>query len=246
MYELLGLGLLTVITLGVLPMVLNHIQVTLIRNHLRKWIMFLLVFYSCYFLWRGINNKELVQTVMRLQGEYSFFYVYVIIGVLGLLTAFWWLSGIISNPRITSLQADFKPEYQYSAAIGEIKTDRIKVHNFSRTMEARKLEVAITDIFPRPKDSVFKAHYPYKLAAKNLTVNPCDDEYIDVVKSWQSSEGQLMISIEPSKSYASFQMFTDESWIMKLRISSSNAGIKELELILYHKGIRLAVVEKPR
>ena len=168
----------------------------------------------------------------------------------------WWIQPTANKEKgALLLQVEFRPEYQLLEGGERIKTDRIKVHNLSATTEARNVTASIISIDPRPKNGLFKAHYPYKLSTKwnkstteYVTINPHDDEYFMVAKSWPGADGNVYVVIEPDKEdWARYPISPDEVWTMKIKVSSANAGSKELDLFLYTEHNELIVSsEQPK
>lgn len=105
MVELLGLVLFTVVTVVVLPMVLNHMKVAWIEDHLHKWVMFLFIFYTCCCLWwAGINYPQITETIIKQQKKWNLVWSYAVVGVLGALIfcGYWWFAGKMCNPQFLS------------------------------------------------------------------------------------------------------------------------------------------------
>jgi hypothetical protein len=158
----------------------------------------------------------------------------LILWIFAELRRYWMFEG--KNQERLHLSLDSVPPDTYGDKC------RLKIKNSSKTVAAENVTVLLLEIRPHPRDLTFRAYrtsFPYRLytstGRESCAINPGDEAYFEVVRSWKASGGGVRMKIlEPpfDSQKGSFAIEPDENWHFYLKISSANAGASKATLSL--------------
>lgn len=129
----------------------------------------------------------------------------------------------------SGLEIRFSADMPYRLEEHPYTHHRIGIYNRSGTSAEHDVAVNLKAISPRPRSQIFSRDFPCHY--NNFNLNPKEEQLIEVVRSWVSADGQLMIG-RIDKLDRAIPIEKDECWHLEISVTSASRPAQVATFVL--------------
>jgi len=141
-------------------------------------------------------------------------------------------AAVVAQPKSLQIKFSEHPPYRWEGG-GQIHF-RFAVYNPSGRSAAENVQVSLTDIAPRPRDTQFSGDFPYPVYSEQLSqgvpvlINPDTEHLFEIAMVWKGGEDGKQLIVgglgkQPGNYNSGIFMDRDEVWHLHMRVTAANA-----------------------